>query len=545
MAELLLYINGQLADLDPAQHIAQTKQINDLNSLSNRQSNYTNKFRLPKTANNLKIFSFLSVPGNNSTAPYQQNRCSLYSKSGECFVYNGSAHITDGGNYFSVVLYDGIIDLQKVIENKTFSDIDISELDHVKNVDVVTQSWLNVDSPYRYILTDYGGNTGDTGTGNINIDYLVPSVSVSYLWDKIQQELNLNFEGVVFETEYFQNLWMTFPKGISADAGAPVVYECSDNNFVSHNSNFYVQCNSAETNEFEFSDNEQYHLRIPSTGLYRLDISGNIATTSFIGSVPLRFFVGRNTEGIAADNVNAYNNTIINSNISSNADFSLSPFFITLNANDTLAILIDSASSYPFSINSDNSDFTVVMTQLNPADINFTEGLSDFSIKDFLKEIVHRFGLTMVKNSYSGAYRFYTLSEQLQVAPTTDWSEKFISAENEEYVYRSYAQQNFFRYQYEDDKSDYNDSFIGIENLNIKNSRDIIKSKVYSPEQRTIRYLNENHNKYKLWDKEIDNDGGVNYKSLDKRFYFMRAEYANYDALNFDNPFTVYSDTLS
>lgn len=63
---MLLYINGQLADLDSNQAIAQTKQVNDLNSLDNRQTNYTNKFKLPKTANNIRIMGYLTLAGNNS-----------------------------------------------------------------------------------------------------------------------------------------------------------------------------------------------------------------------------------------------------------------------------------------------------------------------------------------------------------------------------------------------------------------------------------------------------------------------------------------------
>jgi hypothetical protein len=94
---LILYINGQQVDLDPEQIIAQTKQVNDLNSLENRQANYTNKFKVPKTAGNLRIMQFLSLTGNTSPVPYQENLCSLYSDNGECFIYNGRAVVSDNG----------------------------------------------------------------------------------------------------------------------------------------------------------------------------------------------------------------------------------------------------------------------------------------------------------------------------------------------------------------------------------------------------------------------------------------------------------------
>ncbi|QYJ68925.1 hypothetical protein [Flavobacterium litorale] len=544
MSELLLYVNGQLVDLDPNQHIAQTKQINNLNSLSNRQSNYTNRFKLPKTAKNLQLLQFLAVTGNNSTAPYQQNQCSLYSKSGECFVYNGYATVTDGGKYFNVVLYDGIIDLEKVIENKTFADVDISALNHEKNIATITQNWQNTSSPYRYIVADYGGNTGNTGIGEINIDFLVPSVKAAYLWEQIQAAFGLTFNGTIFQTEYFQNLWMTFPKGISTEDQAPIVYQCTDNDFAEHNSNYYIKCNTADINEYEFADDEQYHLRIPETGTYRIDVSGNIVAGSLYGSVPLRVFYGRNVQGVAAANVTAYTYNVLGSNLQSNTSFALQPMLVNLNANDTLALLVDSTAQYPIFINNGSSAISVTITKLDATTISFTDSLSAFGIKDFLKEIVHRFGLTMVKSTNNNHYHFYTFDEQLQIAPTANWSEKYLSTDNEKYVYGSYAQQNYFRYQYNDTESDYNDSYIGINNANIKPQRDVIKSKIYSPEQRAVTYLNEAFNQYKLWDKEVDDEGAVTYKALDKRFYFLRSDTVSHTDLAFAAPFNIMSNRL-
>ncbi|GGB84052.1 hypothetical protein GCM10007424_25070 [Flavobacterium suaedae] len=546
---LLLYINGQLTDLDSKQHIAQTKQINDLNSISNRQSNYTNRFKLPKTANNIKIMGFLSLPGSNTTTPYQKNECFLYSESGECFVYKGWAKITDAGDNFDVVIYDGIIDLQKIIENKKFSDIDLSELNHTKNVATVTQSWVGTDAPYRYILADYGGKTGKTYLGEVNIDYLVPSVSVSYLWDKIQEQFGLTFTGSVFETEYFKNLWMTFPKGVSIEDNSPVLYECDDNSFARNGANHYIKCNSAVTNELEFADEEQFHLQIEETGLYRIDISGNINAYSYTGTsvtpYPFKIFYAKNVQGTPAGNVPVYNYSTIQNNIAPNSDFTIPPFLVNLNANDTLALLIQRVNPTSNFHIDNNSAVTVSITKLNDTNIDFSNGLSEFSIKDFIKEIVHRFALTMVKNSYTGVYNFITLEEQLQNAPTADWSDKYISIENENYIYGQYAQQNFFRYQYNDKESDYNDSYIGIDNVNITPKRDVIKSKIYSPQQNNVVYLNEFSHRYNLWEKEIDDDDQVSYKSLDKRFYFLRANTASYGDLGFNAPFSIYSDKLT
>ncbi len=101
---LLLYINGQRIDLEPGQTIAQTKQVNDLNSLDNRQASFTNKFKVSKTSNNIKVMDFLTVTGNNSVVPYRENECSLFAENGECFIYKGRAVITEGGDDYDVVV---------------------------------------------------------------------------------------------------------------------------------------------------------------------------------------------------------------------------------------------------------------------------------------------------------------------------------------------------------------------------------------------------------------------------------------------------------
>ena len=224
---LLLYINDQLVDLEPGQIIAQTKQVNDIVSIETRQSNYTNKFKVPKTAGNVRIMQFLTISGANSRIPYQKNNCNLYSAAGDCFVNNGTAVITDGGDSYEIVVYDGIVELYKAIENKNLSDLQLGDLDHDKTVNNVIASW-NPTSPYRYILADYNGESWYRQSSHqivFNIDYLVPSINVKYLWDKIFEKFNFSCTGAVFNTQNFKNLWMTFPKGVIPTDEGSIIFE--------------------------------------------------------------------------------------------------------------------------------------------------------------------------------------------------------------------------------------------------------------------------------------------------------------------------------
>ena len=541
---MLLYINGQLADLDSSQTIAQTKQVNDLNSLDNRQTSYTNKFKLPKTANNIRIMGYLTLAGNNSDIPYQKNECSLYSDNGECFVYNGWAVISDSGDSYDAVIYDGIIDLYKAIENKTLSDLNLDELVHEKNVGTVVNSWApNSTLKYKYILADFNGKTnGAVFPFSVNIDYLVPSVKAAWLWDKVFTENEFGYTGTIFDSEDFNNLWITYPKGIASIENEDLLFSsddygyatslATDNQFVRK---YFARYNTAETNTLENINN--IHLKVPETGRYKLEVSGKLNTRKEVydqmlnptGTIPTacNIVLGKNAQNQTAVTLTPYQT--IASNQASNNGFTKT-FFLSLNQNDTLCLAISAVQEINrqvFKIQS--GTLNVKLTKVEPGVFDFNAAFSDFSTRDFLNEIVHRYGLTMYKDAYSSSYTFLTLKELLQDSAVVNWSDKFIRKTAESYSYANYAQQNWLRYNYNEKENDHNDGYIPVANKNLPEARNIIKSKMYSPEKNQVTYNNRKTNVYKLWEKEIvenpaEGEAALTYKPLDKRYYFLREE---------------------
>lgn len=547
-----LYINGQLVDLNPDNVIAQTKQVNDLNNIEHRNCNYTYQFKVPKTAGNMRVFQFLTVTGNTSLAPYQKNECSLFSQTGECFIYKGWAMVTDEGNDYKVSLHDGVIDLYKAIENKSLSTLGLSDLSHSKDVPSVIATWEE-NLPYRYILADYNGNTGSTNTGQVNIDFLVPSVNVAWLWGRIFQSLGFTYSGAVFNTPNFKNLWMTYPKGISVTGENDHLVFASDDyryrsispggNIVA-NQHYYARILSTDTNELAQIDNE-IHMKFADTATYRVEVRGRLFGRKFSESGSeirnARIRIGKNTEGQGSNEIDDYDvpnafvfdgvDTAIN--ITHDTEFEVMTQPIALNAFDSLSIVIE-ATPDPlpggelfYLDNPGLNRLDVKVYRIDPNEVNFETLLTDFSIRDFMTEVVQRFGLTMYKNKYEPDYKFLTLQEVLQTADVIDWSDKFSRKINENYIYGSYAQQNWLRYNYNDKESTYKDHYIDVQNVNLPETKDVIKSKIYAPEKETVTFLNRETNVYKLWDKEIveDTDPGeeaIKYKSLDKRYYFMR-----------------------
>ena len=536
-----------MVDLDPKQIIAQTKQINDLNNLKNRQTNYTNKFKLPKTATNLKILDFLTVPGNNSNVPYQKNECSLYSDTGECFIYNGWAIITDGGKYFNAVVYDGIIDFYKRIENKNLSDLGttISDLDHQKTIANILASWNTPSSVnYRYILADYNGNTGSVnvtaGTPTVNIDYLVPSVNIAWLWDKIFEHFGFEYTGSVFDTDSFKNIWMTFPNGVTSIDETFEIFASDEltnaNNYEGYYDRYwrtlligYANPDPFDTNSLE-TDNSNYKLIVKKSGYYEVVTSGSINTRE-----PVRLFVSKNISNTGAaylNNLPEYR--VMSTDLEPGAggdDISSGAFY--LNAGESVSVLMRHKNGTRDAIRFDEPeklpDFEISLRRFDNNIISFSEAFSNFSIKDFITEVVHRFGLTLFKNKYNNTYDFLTLEELLHTENKINWSSKFSNQINEKYVYGNYAQQNWFRYNYNDKEANHNDGVIAIGNENINESKDVLKSKIYSPQKDTVSYLSRVSNNYPLWEKEPndnDDDGEepIKYKALNKRYYFLRTE---------------------
>jgi len=555
---MILYINGVKAELAEGTVIAQTKQVNNLASIDTRQANFTNTFKLPKTATNTRIMEYMAIPGNTTLIPYNKILASLYAESGECFIYNGRAIVTDAGDTYDVALVDGIVDLYKAIENKALSDLDLTGIGHSKDVATVVASFT-AELPYLYILADYNGNPGDTtpetGTPHVNIDYLVPSVKVSWLWDLIMTTFAVTYSGAIFNTFNFQNLWLTFPKGLGTTGeNDHPVFHSDDYDFQSPNVNgyYYAKVNLADLNELN-AIIENRHLKVADTATYRFEITGTLFGSRVQGSVqpqPAQIRIVKNSEGL--DPLVAWNNGVLTQSnyyvFGSDADslaygveFELTSAPFQLNELESVAVVITrgvgETGSYILNPADDN-ELEVTLVRVDPNIIDFTQAFTDFSIKDFINEIVQRFGLTLFKDKYSKNYAFLTLQEVLQNTNVVDWSKKYHGKDNEAYAFGSYAQRNFMRYTYNDKEASHNDAFIAVENVNLTDTRDVLQSKIYSPERQRTTYIGQEGNVYKLWDKEVKEDDTINYKQLDKRYYLMRADPVT------DTPISVYSEAL-
>ncbi|WP_290838449.1 hypothetical protein [Flavobacterium sp.] len=534
-------------DLDSDYAVSKTLQVNDIGSLSTRQSSLTSKIKLPKTTTNLAALGFLSVGGNTSNIPYQRNNATLLDETGEALIYNGWADVIKTNKAIEMTVYDGIYDFQKTLENKTLTDMGLSELNHLKNLHNVLETWSATTLPYRYNIADYNGKTifhySGATTTRFNIDYFIPAAKVEFIWNKIFNYAGYTYDGSIFQTEDFKNLWMTYPKPVGSTNQAlefinhqdwtdPLSFSTTfptDFGFAVatvYESTLLTQCfTSTAATSVQQTDGHCRAIKVDADGLYRFNIEGS-----------LYFPPNANASyGIALQRVNLSTNVVtytpIVQGITGATDLDISySFTMTDEERVGLHLMNFQYGNIPFTTNSHwqpnqvvggnlDIDFYKVLGDV----VNFDEALIEFKATDFVMEIIKRYGLTMYKDKYTKKLTFLTLGQLLTTDNIDLWDED-IEIVEEEYSYGNYAQQNLFTYKYNEDNASHFNGSIAILNPNLKDENTVISSKFYAPEAYDRYLIGKRFRVYKFWDKEVKDDGEVEYKPLDKRFYLMRSE---------------------
>ena len=537
-----LYINDIEIDLPANFKIARTKQVNDIGSLDDRQTNYTQKIKIPKTKRNVTTFNQLGYTGSTSNIPYQKNTVKLYNSNGECEIFDGYAKVfRTYKDYYDVAIYDGYISFTKAIENKTIAQVGLPDLNHLKNLDTVTDTWSDETTKYRYNVADYNGKMLYDET-KLNIDFLIPAALVSYIWDRIFEYFGFTYTGNAFDTQDFQNLWLTYPKEIGAETqvttlvsdfnwSGQIVYSSTtgitsfDQTFTACDGcaevlNAYIQGVSFPITG-GFLRNSIFN--VLQTGLYKITISGTIGRVGFQG-VDDVITLWYNDVGGAV----LLGEPIDIANYTYGSEFS-TVYYINLVAGSTFTIRCNSFIGGTFFSNvTANGDVDTTIEIVEGNTVDFEEALIDFECKDFINEILWRLSLTPFKDKYTNNIKFLTHSEWLQNNTAIDLSDRVGEKLNEKYILGRYAQKNLMKYKYNDSADDYNDGFLRIVNYNLKDSTTIIKSNIYSPELQKTTLVSGLLNVYKFWDKQVKDDGIIKYKSLSNRFYFQRSNFVNF-----------------
>lgn len=432
-----IYISDKKLDLKPADTIALTKQINDIAEIQKRQADYTNQFTIPKTPNNVQIFEYLNIAGNQSTKPYKYSDVRLLSN-GIPIASRGIAIISETKNQkeYQLHIYAGNYDLFSKIADKYITDLDWADLVHVFNDTTWSLSKANT-SGYIYPIADtLNGKLVDKAAATVgysdavSLEYQVPHVFIHTIWQRIFDEAGLEYYGnFLTGTEFLNELVVADSNIVDADSYSV----------------------SATPNALGFNTNDDRLVAdfyVSKTGYWLLESSVKLSMNK---NSDIWFRIKKNGTLI-------FQNKVADENTSAqDYELNLSEEFL-FNYNDHIEIFIGfvfcSACGWPNQSDGTLVSYTssAIITSRFPFNdtIDFSEYLPKIKQIDFLRAIMQQWGL-LYRLDNSGKYHFTTIEELLTgVEGTTDLSDKLQSETSETYRIGNYGLRNIFKYNYYD-----------------------------------------------------------------------------------------------
>jgi hypothetical protein len=536
MVELI--INDAPIELSPNTSIKYSKQISDIFDLAKVASSFTNSFDVEKSPNNTQAMKQLGISGDGSNIPYQKNTTEL-KVDGFHLVEKGWANVSETSDTYKVSIIDGMIDFFKAIENKTLGlHLDFVNFNHIKTFDNVLDSFTN--DYYKYLVADYGGK--NIFADGINIDYQTPCFSVRKLWELIFSTFNFNCDYT--NLSYLDGLFITYPKDVNESSTLIEVARLKRNPFVSTQvivvgDTIMQDVNTKNWNSAVFTEGS----RIVEKYIIGSD---NSFTFKIIVENYVKYRRSNRADREISPTIYVYkNNSIIGSIIS---DFSDSQgeereveFIASCEAGDVISVQIVAPRTIsrrplnnnpPFRTYSFKSwhsnNVELIISKIDLGVTNLANELKDFSIINFIKEIVWRTGLTPVYKTETNTVNFITLNSRIDFENAIDMSNTFVSRKSENYT-NGYAQKNAFALKKNNDFNTEGDGFILVPNVNLSDYKVIAQSVIFAPDKLILTdFLGIKTNQYKIWETETkinnNNDIEVNYKGLSGRFYFVRLQ---------------------
>ena len=347
-------------------------------------------------------------------------------------VFNGRLYINDvltddeGYVMYKAVVINETVDFKTRITDLSLSDLDLSQYDHIVNVNNVTSSWYGnlFSGDIVYPLAEYGTATtgfivdGAQGSNSFNnentpltVDNLKPAIRTKALLDAVFDQVDYNYSSSFFDSDYFERLYIL--SSPTEDGKLPGT--SPDGQFVLANTSgsfaTSVPDGGTETLIFdnEVSDNDNIY--DPTTGEYTVDQAGRFDIT-------VQLALNWNLPAPAGSAVNRciirilVNGSLVQAKLIDTPSVTYRAFFnyitTSLNAGDIITIEVQSfrASSVgsPNTIPGNTLDIIptyqtslrILPSVLDNLEVDMS-GMFDpnFSVKDFLQGLIEKFNLVI------------------------------------------------------------------------------------------------------------------------------------------------------
>jgi hypothetical protein len=252
---LQLLDDGQvILDLYEDENIPLTLSVDDFKNVAEKVQSYSKAFNLPATKRNNQIFENLfeltrSAQNFLTFNPYAKTKSVL--KQDGFTLFEGYLRVLDiqdkeGEISYNVNLYSEVISFADTLKDKTFSQLDFTELEHEYDKTNIKLSWN--DSPDPPITYTNPGTSGFRD-GNTTVKYpfvdwthqmtvsggnpvlgkleqaFRPFINIKYLIDRIFQDTEFTYESAFFNEVDFNRLYMDFNWGSEEYGAAAFVYD--------------------------------------------------------------------------------------------------------------------------------------------------------------------------------------------------------------------------------------------------------------------------------------------------------------------------------
>ena len=305
--------DGQvICDLYEDEDIPLTLSVDNFKNVAEKPQSYSKAFNLPATKRNNQIFNQIFEITRDADgivfSPYKRTQCVL--KQDGYILFKGFLRLLDvtekdGEISYNVNLYAEVVALADVLKDRTFSELDFTELEHDYNKTEIKNSWNPSGTGITYINPSTSGFRDPNSTVkypfvNWNNNWLIannpsgaagptdnnpqlrnleqafrPFINIKYLIDRIFQDTTFTFTSDFFDTTDFKRLYMDFNWGsdnapaTSENSVINIYYNGSASNYAPNGSygnfeliNSYPQVNyDSTTNKFtETTTNVQYDI---------------------------------------------------------------------------------------------------------------------------------------------------------------------------------------------------------------------------------------------------------------------------------------------
>lgn len=202
-----LYIDDQEIELVPGSVIQETKQIADIGELM-VMANHTNRFKaVLSEINNTKLERSDKVQ-SDSNIPYSITKA-VISRNGIQTVRNGRVVVESVDDFYNIEVFSGNFNFFDDIQGKSIKDIDWSDLIHERNLNNISNSFLDtLIGDFFYPLINFGRDfqvMPETGN-DVDAEKMYPAVKVSLIIDRIFSEARYLKSGDIFSNSEYLNM---------------------------------------------------------------------------------------------------------------------------------------------------------------------------------------------------------------------------------------------------------------------------------------------------------------------------------------------------